>query len=428
MMRARRTATDSRKWVVPALVFLAVALGGGVATDPVRADVRLGLETQVEYNDNLFLDEGDETDDIIYRVAPWIEATKQWQRLLTELRYQPRFTWYDENTDLDFTGHNADLVLSGNVSRNVNLALDTRFVRSEEENRDRFNSQRSSRLPYTNFFSSLTGTWLTGRDESLGFVVSGEDLDYDEESLSQDGREYEGRINGRHRIQDLDFATFDVGYATGEYDDDTTYDVFNGVVGAERGIDRQRRLFARLGFSTTSGDARANYNTLNPLVGIAGEKKNLQYDVGAGFLVYDQDDADTEIYPSLVANVVATHGWRRGEVVLTFTSGYEEEFLESENPGFNTYALARATGLYSLTQDWRCSALGELRGDAYEDNRPNQDDRKDLSLIVGGGIEYQLMRRAVVRLDYTFRARESEDNTFEYKENRVLMTLNLFTL
>jgi len=427
MANAQRTATDSGRWVVPVLLFLA-ALKGLMEAGPARAEVRLGLETQVEYNDNIFLDETDETEDVIYRVAPWIEATRQWQRLLTELRYQPRFIWYEKNPDLDLTGHDAALVLSGNVSRNASLVLDNRFTRGEEENRDRFNAQQSSRLPYTSFASTLTGIWLTGRDENLGFLLGGETLDYDEESLSQDGTEYEGRINGRHRIQDLNFATFDLGYATGEYDDDTTYDLVNGVVGAEHGLDRKRRLFARLGFSTTSGDARANYNTINPLVGIAGEMKNFQYDIGAGFLVYDQDDADTEYYPSLVANVVATRGWRRGEVVLTLTSGYEEEFLESENPGFNTYALSRLTGLYSLTQDWRCNASGELRGDAYEDNRPGQEDRRDISLNIGGGIEYQLMRRAIVRLDYTFRARESEIDTFEYKENRVLMTLNFFTL
>jgi len=426
MATTQRVATDGGKRVLPVLLFLAAALGWGPG--PARADVRLGLQTQVEYNDNIFLDETDETEDVIYRVAPWIEATKQWQRLLADFRYQPRFTWYEKNPNLDLTGHNVDLDFSGDLSRNVSLELTNRFVHSEEENRDRFNSQQSSRLPYTSFASTLIGTWLTGRDESLGFLIGGETLDYDEESLSQDGTEYEGRINGRQRVGDLDFATFDLGYAEGEYDDSTTYDLINGVVGGEYGLHRRKRLFARLGFSKTSGDARSNYTTLNPLVGIVGEMKNLRYDIGAGFLVYDQEDADTEYYPSLVANVVAARSWRRGELELTLTSGYEEEFLESESPGFDTYALANITGLYNLAPDWSCNGGCEVRGDSYEDTRPGEVDRKDLSLSVGGGLEYRMMRRATVRLDYTFRVRESEIDTFEYKENSVLMTLNLFTL
>lgn len=428
MAVAQRMATLVRKRPGPMWGLLAAVVAGVLGGAPAGAEVRLGVQTQVEYNDNLFLDETFETEDVIYRVAPWVEASRQWQRLLADFRYQPRFTWYEKNPRYDLTGHNVTLDFLGNLSRTFTLELSNQFVKSEEQNLDRFTSQQSTRLPYASYASTLSGTWLTGREESLGFLLGGEALDYDKDSPSQDSTEFKGRVNGRQRVGDLKMVTLDAGYAEGEYDDATTYGLINGTLGAEHLLSRRRRVFARFGFSRTTGDARANYTTLNPLLGLAGELKNLQYDVGAGLLVYDQEDADPAYYPSLVANVEAIRPWRRGEVALLVTSGYEEEFLESESPGFNTFAAVRLSGRYDLAADWLCDGSGELRGDAYEDNRPGQDDRKDATLTVAAGLEHQLMRRATLRLDYAFRARRSEIDAFEYEENSVVLTLNLFTL
>lgn len=393
-----------------------------------HAQVRLGLETQVEYNDNIFLEEADETRDWIYRVAPWIALARQWPRFLAELRYQPRYTWYDRNPEYDLEGHNVALDFSGSPTRTFSMGLNSSFVRAEERSLDRFNPEETSRRPYSSYASTLSGTWATGIDESFGFSLFGETLDFDKESSSIDSTEVGGELSGRQRVGDLSFVTLNGRYVEGDYDDSTSYRLTRGLLGAEYAYRSKKRLFARLGGSQITGDARENYTTLNPLLGVAGELKNVQYDVGAGVLIYDQEGDDTTYAPSLVANVTATRGWRRGEVTASFASGYDEEYLDSGNPGFDTYASGMLSARYAMTQDWTCDGSGELRGDYYQDNRPGESDRNEATLRLAGGLEHRLMRRATLRLDYMYNARRSEINRYEYDENSIVLTLNIFSV
>ncbi|BCS97103.1 hypothetical protein DSLASN_27350 [Desulfoluna limicola] len=390
-------------------------------------EVRLGVKSEVEYNDNLFLEESGETSDVMYRVSPWIEMAKTWSRAKTELTYRPRYTWYDKNPTYDSAGHRVELSMYGKPRRDVDLTFENLFNRSEESALDRQALQGATRLPYSTYASSLLGTWTTGRQDSYGFALRGERLDYDKDSTSQDSSEAGGGINARKRVGQQVFLTIDAGYTEGWYDDSTSYQLSRGTLGSEYALTPKKRLFLRLGGSRYTGDARRNYSTLSPLVGLVREFPHGHYDIGAGVIVRSEEGEETTYEPSVVGNAHTTKGWRRGEMTLTVSAGHEEEYIDFDNPGFDTFVSGMVSGWYGIAKDWKGTGRCQLRDDAYLETRPGERDRNDVTFRLKVGIERQLMRRASLSLDYSYNSRWSNIDEYGYEENSVILSLNIYT-
>lgn len=126
------------------------------------AEVRMGVKSQVEYNDNILLEEAGKISDMMYRVSPRIDIKGQRPRLQATFSYHPSYTWYEKNPEYDSAGHLVGLDVAGDVSRNVDISFDNRFERTEEGTSERQDLQGSTRLPYTNLSSTLSGAWAMG--------------------------------------------------------------------------------------------------------------------------------------------------------------------------------------------------------------------------------------------------------------------------
>ena len=409
------------------VIFWLFLITGFGSCSVVVAEVRMGVTSQVEYNDNILLEETGEMSDVMYRVSPWIDIKGQRPRLQSLLSYHPSYTWYETNREYDLAGHRVEMDVAGNVSRNFDLSFDNRYELSEEGASERQDLQGTTRLPYSNISSILSGTWVLGKDEIAGFSFAGEMLDYDKASTSQDSSEAEGRINLRKKVKEHVFGTLESGYAEGWYDDSTSYQLANGTLGSEYALNPKKRVFGRLGFSHLTGDARVNYSSLNPFVGVAREFPSGHYDIGAGVLIRDQEGFDTTYHFSVVGNAEIKKSWRRGEMTAAMATGHDEEYIDSANPGFDTFVSGTVSGWYAMAKNWKINGACELRDDSYLDNRPGEDDRNDVTLRLTSGVEYQLLKRATLRLDYKFNARRSNMDEYEYDENSIILTLNCFT-
>ncbi|WP_300667735.1 outer membrane beta-barrel protein [Desulfoluna sp.] len=387
----------------------------------------MGVRSSAEYNDNIHLEESHETTDILYKVSPWVDIQSQWPRFRSALSYHPSYTWYETHREYDSAGHRFEVDLAGDVAKNAGLSFNTLFERTEEGTSDDQDLQGSTRLPYTNLSSTFSGTWVPGRDELCGFSLTGESLDYDSQSESEDSREVRGRINARKRLQGHFSGTLEAGYLEGRYDDSTSYQLGSGTLGSEYALTPKKRVFGRMAFSKYTGDSRANYSTFNPFIGMAQEFQNGQYDLGAGVLIRDQEGADITCQFSVVGNADVTKSWRRGALTASFSTGHEEEYIDFDNPGFDTYVSGKVSGWYSLSRKWKGNGGCELRDDDYQETNSGQSDRNDVTFKIMGGIERQLKRHATLRLDYSYHTRRSNMDEYEYDENSIVLTLNFFT-
>ncbi|VVS93981.1 consensus disorder prediction [Desulfoluna spongiiphila] len=399
----------------------------GLTCAPCFAEVRLGVTSQVEYNDNLFLEPSEGTSDFLFRVFPWVDLTERGRRHQVNLAYRPSYTWYDRNTEYNQAGHNADLGLSVNVTRHVDLFFDNHIERSEEGTSDRQSLQGASRLPVTNLSSTLAALWATGRDESFRVSCTGESLDYDSQSPSEDSREARGEVTWRTQVGDHRFLTLEADYVKGWYDVSSSYRQGSGTLGAEHGVTAKKRLFGRVAVSTYTSDGRTDYVTVNPYVGVAGEFPRGRYDLGAGVLIREEEDADTTCRLSVVGTAEIEKQWRRGDLSASLETGHEENYIDFDTPGFTTFVTGLVTGGYLPAKGWRVDGSCEVRGDDYLENRAGREDRQDVTVRLTGGAEYQLMKQATVRLDCHHRLRRSNLAEHEYDENSIVLTLNMYT-
>jgi hypothetical protein len=87
-----------------ATVFLIGVFVGLIALTEVRADIfelRPYLAVRGEYNDNIFFNSKDETDDFIFAIKPGLELIERTERLNVKLSAQVAPFFYADNSDLD---------------------------------------------------------------------------------------------------------------------------------------------------------------------------------------------------------------------------------------------------------------------------------------------------------------------------------------
>ena len=390
-------------------------------------DVKTGVQTQVECNDNIFLDPSEETSDVIYRISPWLDFKRVSQRFQSSIGYHPSFILYHSNSENNFVGHRFDLGAGGQLTRNFDLFFSGYFDRREEGEGDDDTLSNATRLPYTTTAGDLTGSFDVGVGESLGFLMRSQVNEYDSESPSQDGGDAEGRVNARKKLIGRTFGTLDSGYLEGWYDDDTRYQLVDGTAGFEYTLSPKKNVFGRLVFSDYSGDSRTHYLTLNPYIGMAQQLRSGHYDLGIGMLLRDEEGVDTVYNFSLVGNADFRKSWRRGEVSVAFSTGHDEEYIDSDNPGFDTFLSGILSGWYGISKRWKGSGSLELREDSYLDNRPGESDRNDVTFGFSAGVERPISDWGTLHVEYAHNKRWSNMDENDYRENSIVMTVNCFT-
>ncbi len=407
-------------------LLLCFCLGAGVYS-PAFAKVQMGVQSRVESSDNIHRDAVDKVSDIIYTLSPWMEMKRRRPRLQMRLGYHPSYTWYEKNREYNLAGHRVDMGARGEVARDFVLSLDGSFDRSEETASGQATIHDPTRRPYSTYTSTISGLWTTGKDENLGGSLFGTDIDYDPKSASQDSHEIGGDVTSRTEVAEHIFGTIDAGYLNGEYDDATGYRQIRGTLGVEYLLNPRRRVFGRFGFSQYTGDSRTHYATWNPTVGMAESFQNGNYDIGAGVLIRDEEGTDTSYRFSVVGNADLKKRGRRGEMGASLSTGYEESYIDSDSPGFDTFVSAGVSGSYGISKRFTLKGSCNLRDDAYKDNRPGESDRNDLTWTLTTGMDHPLTKWATLRLDYTYCTRRSNVDEQEYDENSIALTLNCFT-
>ena len=417
------------RWSVLTRALLAAVLWtAGAWLGPVAwAEIQVGVTSQVEYNDNLFLEPSGGSSDVLFRLLPWMDVAHGGHRHSATLSYRPSYTWYRKNPELDQAGHEADLEVAADLSRRVDLLFNTRLERSEEGTSDQQPVEGTSRLPVTNLSSSLSVHRNTGRDEFFDVTCTGRSLDYDSRSVSEDSREVEGEFALRTMAGDHRAAILEGRYAKGWYDTSASYRQGWASLEVEQTVSAIKRLFGKVDVSTYTSDGRTDYLTVNPYAGLAGEWPHGRYDLGAGVLIRDEEGGDTTCEFSLVGTAEIEKTWPRGSLTASLETGHDEDYIDFDTPGFTTYATGLVTGSYLPVRGWSLDGQCEVRGDDYQENRPAKEDRRDVTVTLTGGIQRQIRKWGVARLEGSHRVRRSTLNDQEYDENSITLTFNVYT-
>ncbi|MBL0713173.1 MAG: outer membrane beta-barrel protein [Desulfosarcina sp.] len=428
-----------------------ILVGHTLDSDAAQINFRPSVTGSEEYNDNIFLDSTNEESDYITSAGVGLEGEVLWRNAGLQLNYTPSHFWYKDNSDLDYWRHSA----SGNVwrefTRNTRFEMRNTYLRtanpsdeSEQINQDaplegrdidRDLNRRGVEKYYTNVTSARLSHQFGERDNVyLGYSYSvlrninaSTDNDREEHDISgptagiaywfthQWGTQLDGSFSNRN----LDPS-----------DDRDEYD------GTARLLYRfTRHLDGFVSYRHTYVDFKnetsdTDYTIYKPEFGIFYPfPENSHARIGLGYYIQDKDstdnpDVDDNDNTGFVVDSEVYKAWpfRRGNIALIGTSGYQIDDGGSEDNGFNIYYQARVDADYALMRRLTADIFLGYRIDDYPDDEPS---RTDYTLNTGAGLSYQPLTWLTSRLEYSYRDKDSDRNEDQYTENRIFFSITL---
>lgn len=117
----------------------AFALAGALAPSPaVSEELDLGLFGSAEYDDNVFNSSDDETDDVVLRAGPILGLRRPQGAVTYDLRYEPRFETFVDQSGLDEWDHSAFGRLRWQFAPTTAVSVVERFNLTHSLNRSTF--------------------------------------------------------------------------------------------------------------------------------------------------------------------------------------------------------------------------------------------------------------------------------------------------
>jgi hypothetical protein len=117
----------------------AIALGGALLPSVAAAEeLDLGVFGTVEYDDNIFSSQDDETDDFVLRAGPVIGLRRPQGSFTYDLRYEPRYEAFVDNSDLNEWDHSAFGRAKWQFSPTTSVGVVERFNLTHSLNRSTF--------------------------------------------------------------------------------------------------------------------------------------------------------------------------------------------------------------------------------------------------------------------------------------------------
>lgn len=416
---------------------LAIAQAGQVLFTPA-------LILSEEYTDNLFLDSDNEVDDYITSAGVDLTCQMLWQKSGLILNYSPTYNDYDENDDLDYWRHSANLSTWKDIGRNTRIEISDNYLRTNdptdetvvatEDNQppepgidpDRNRRGRneyetnSAEIRLTHQFGVQKSIYTAFQYRTLRDIDPVDPNDVDDSDIATPSFGIVYYFNPKWSVE------FDAYYANSDYVDVDQDDreEYNGNI---RGLYRySRALSYYVNYRHTIIDfepaASEDYTIYEPSLGIRYEfRDNARIEIGAGYYIQEFDDSDEEEKGfNITADALKRWVYRTGYFGISASSGYSIDDDGTEDNGLNIYHEAGVEAGYNFTQRLAGTVNGLFRYDEYPNETPERDQK---TLTAGVGMEWQAVRWMFLRLSYEHSNVASDIESDEYTENRAMLTI-----
>lgn len=418
------------------LACLAAAPAGAVTT------ITPSLTISEEYTDNVDQDATGEREEFITVISPRISLNMQEQRYQASFSYSPGFTLYHREEDSDTVRHNANALISAQLTRQTELTLTESFVQTDEPrttlDEDEVYGEwvdPTLRRGRETWYSNTAGVSLNhrfGEEDSFGLGYRHRMLENDD-PLIEDSQRHTTYANLAYWFSAAYGFSADASYERGLFDsgDQGLFEAANddlkeyrGTIKAIHRLDRHFRYFLRYTHTKTEYDGLTpDYTIYDPGIGfswIINPTTTLDFDIG--YFWQDREGMDEESGPSFSGSLQKS--FQRGSLGLSVEGGYEEASYGAENLGLDIYYQADVTATYDLTRQLALTADVGYRYNEYVNTTPErQDDVYDTSI----GLHYRPPMLRWMSLALTGRRYDvqSNDNTNDVTEHSVLFSITV---
>jgi hypothetical protein len=222
--------------------------------------------------------------------------------------------------------------------------------------------------------------------------------------------------------QDSDF----VGEGTSDFDNYAGSIQFIGRTGERFSVFAQHNQIYR----DFDGNNDNDYMVYAPSAGFTYVvEKGLNLRLGAGYFYQDVDNGDDNQGVFGNSQIDKIWDFQRGSITLTALTGLDQNNFGAENIGLEKFAGVQGTALYKMTRTISWDIDGSYRySDAIgnADQGANDDTGKNVHRYrVGSGFTIEPLKWMAIRLGYTFRKVNSDNEANEYEEHRGLLKITL---
>lgn len=380
------------------------------------------------YEDNIFLSKDNKQSDFITTVSPGILARVNSVKTKLDFEYFPTWVWYHEFSDRDTVRHNAKMDFVHRFTRRFSVNLKEGYLRTEDPYLQaldpalRTQNIRRDRNIYERNSASGSMRYQFGREDFLEFGMFHEILE-NQDPLLDDASELGAFgslaywLNSRNGIEtDFRFGSYDFNREVGpsSREDLKSYDAKVRYIYR---FNRSTRVFGGYAIYLRDFEAeQSNYEIHEVRVGLEHSlDRSWNFAIETGYFQPSGDMSGGALFSSRIQRKI-----KDGSLRFGVETGWDEGFLETDTRGFTKFWGVSGGVNYRLVED--------LTGDAsisYRENEREFETNLDDSILYGSlGLRYEVTRLIYLGLQYDYLDVSGDDETNEYVDNRVLMTLS----
>jgi len=410
------------------LPILAVGIVGVLASAAIgknRVELRPMIAVTQEYDDNIFLDAGNEKSDYVTTVSPQVGISISSGANNLGLNYAPTFVYYHTRPDENTVRHSSTLDLGQRLGKLLRLGLTDTYYRTEdplEIDRETQTVRRNRNLYERNDANlSLDYRLGSGDNLTLGYrhsVLENEDPTIDDAIQQGPSASLSHQLESGNSIG-ISFQYTKAGF---NRDDGTPPgEDFTGYTLSPRYSHRfDARTTASANYSLSARDfegASESYLTHNTGIGLTHSfSERASFSGSIGFFIQDRERSGNTTGLNFSASL--NRSFEQGSLAIGVSTGQTEEFLEARRRGFTQFRSANAQFSYRISKNISSSA-----GVAY---RHNSDSLgiEDETYQGNASVTTSFLQWFTASLNYAYRKRASDSPDDEYVDNRVTLSIS----
>jgi hypothetical protein len=401
------------------------------------------------YTDNLFLSSNNKEDDFITVLSPGVSLEIIGINSGIDISYNPAYAKYQEFDENDTWRHHAELLAWNDFSRDTRMEFFNLFLRTEDPLGEEDvliedepvvvadTTGRTGRDKYYRNEASLSLSHQFGANDTASIEFEYGLLRNDDQTV-QDNDRYAATMNVGYWLTNTFGTDLTAVFTRGEFEKPTDEtgtetDDFNDWDGTIRVINQMTRRFGTFCqynhiYRDYDGDINDDYQIYTAIAGINYEvAENLLLDLGFGYFyqeIYGDEDES-----GFYVNGYLDKIWylKRSTIQIIGRTGIERQEFGAENIGFQRFAEIETLADYRFTNRISGDVSGQIRytNQIGDNDEQDQESIEKYSYRFGAGLDYEMTRWMVVRLEYTFNQFDSNNNTNDYKENRVFFGVTI---
>lgn len=399
------------------------------------------LTIQEEYNDNIYLTPNKEKSDFITTISPGIRFSTSPARATTpgqireaparpagiDLDYRLGLVYYAREEENDFVSHEGNLNAWYTFDRHLTFRLRDYFIRSEEPREREYVEEvlpgqyllgtERQRYIYLRNVLEPSLEYQFGRDDRVSVVYRNNYYET-KDPAGEDSKENYISPRVVYWFNIRNGLLLEYGFTHGDFE------ISPDLIGHNlRGrytyrFNPRTSIFGEYIYMKRDFDSPGiDYQINNPNIGIEHAfTPTLTGRAQVGYFWQKPErGASTD---GLFFDLGITQREQRTVINLSFQGGYREDYFTAENLGFTKYYRGLASLTHRLDPRFSLEASGALERAEY------LTDRKDWLYFIRGGATYQILRWLTLSFEASHRGNDSNVDSVEYKENRLLLRLS----